>query len=211
MNAKGSIDVGKVIDGGRVNGLQIGLLIMCGLCLVLDGFDVQAMGYVAPAIIHAWGISKASMGPVFGASLFGLMLGALGLSVLADKIGRRPVPIGATFAFGCLMLATTRVTNIDALLVLRFVTGLALGCIMPNAMSLAGEFSAARMRVTSMMLISCGFTAGAAAGGFVSAALIPAFGWPSVFIAGGVLPLILALAMAIWLPESTSSWSSSIA
>jgi AAHS family 4-hydroxybenzoate transporter-like MFS transporter len=73
---------------------------------------------------------------------------------------------------------------------------------MPNAMSLSGEFSAARFRVTSMMLVSCGFTFGAAVGGFVSAILIPVFGWQSVFIAGGVLPLCLAVAMAIWLPES---------
>lgn len=202
MNASQTIDVGRVIDHGRTNPLQIGLLVMCGLCLVLDGFDVQSIGYVAPAIIHAWGIPKSAMGPVFGASLFGLMIGALGLSVLADRVGRRPVLIGATTAFGCLMLATTLVTSVSSLLAIRFITGLALGCIMPNAMSLAGEFSAARFRVTSMMLVSCGFTLGAAAGGFVSAALIPAFGWQSVFLAGGILPLCLALAMALALPES---------
>ncbi len=202
MTPSQTIDVGRVIDDGRTNALQISVMIMCGLCLVLDGFDVQSIGYVAPAIIHAWGIPKASMGPVFGASLFGLMVGALGLSVLADRIGRRPVLVGATFAFGCLMLATSLATSVGILLALRFVTGIALGCIMPNAMSLAGEFSAARSRVTSMMLVSCGFTLGAVVGGFVSAALIPAFGWQSVFVAGGVLPLCLALAMAIALPES---------
>ncbi|WP_240648017.1 MFS transporter [Pararobbsia silviterrae] len=202
MSPSQTIDVGRVIDSGRTNARQMTLLILCGLCLVLDGFDVQSIGYVAPALIHAWGVPKAAMGPVFGASLFGLMVGALGLSLLADRIGRRPVIIGATFAFGCLMLATAGATSIQTLLALRFVTGLALGCIMPNAMSLAGEFSAARFRVTSMMLVSCGFTFGAAAGGFVSAALIPAFGWPSVFIAGGILPLCLAIAMVFALPES---------
>jgi AAHS family 4-hydroxybenzoate transporter-like MFS transporter len=115
MSAHDTIDVGRVIDSGRTNALQVGLLIMCGLCLVLDGFDVQSIGYVAPAIIHAWGIPKSAMGPVFGASLFGLMIGALGLSVLADRIGRRPVIVGATFVFGCLMLATTQVGSVSCL------------------------------------------------------------------------------------------------
>src|SRR5207247_10609396 len=63
------------------------------------------------------------------------------------------------------------------LLVLRFVTGLAMGAIIPNAMALAGEFSPARFRVTLMMIVSSGFIIGGAIGGGVAALLIPAFGW----------------------------------
>jgi AAHS family 4-hydroxybenzoate transporter-like MFS transporter len=73
---------------------------------------------------------------------------------------------------------------------------------MPNAMALVSEYSPGKSRVTRMMLISCGFTAGAAIGGFASAALIPSYGWQSVFWIGGLLPVLLALAMLLWLPES---------
>lgn len=62
-----------------------------GITVVMDGFDVQAMGYVAPAIIEQWGVDKAALGPVFAAGLFGMLIGSLCLSVLADRIGRRPV------------------------------------------------------------------------------------------------------------------------
>ena len=44
---------------------------------------------------------------------------------------------------------------------------------MSNAMALAGEYSPKRRRVSLMMWVSCGFTAGAMLGGVVSAALIP--------------------------------------
>src|SRR5450631_4660279 len=98
------------------------------------------MGYVAPAIIQEWGISKANLGPVFGAGLFGMLVGSLTLSVLADKIGRRPVLIGATLFFAICMLATARVTTLMQLEILRFIAGLGLGAIMPNAMALAGEY-----------------------------------------------------------------------
>jgi len=91
---------------------------------------------------------------------------------------------------------------VGALLVLRFITGLGLGCIMPNAMALAGEFSPARSRVTWMMLVSCGFTVGAALGGFVSAALLSRFGWHAVFLVGGLVPLAIGVMMVQWLPES---------
>ena len=178
------------------------LLVIAGLAVLMDGFDVQAMGFVAPAVIQAWGVSKASLGPVFGAGLLGMLVGSLALSVLADRVGRRPVMLGATLFFACAMLATARVTTIGELEAIRFVTGLGLGAIMPNAMALAGEHSAAGNRVTMMMLVSCGFTGGAVLGGLVSAAIIPAYGWQSVFYVGGAFPLVLAALMVGGLPES---------
>ncbi|KHL07692.1 UNVERIFIED_CONTAM: 4-hydroxybenzoate transporter, partial [Mumia flava] len=87
------IDLVRLIDQGKVGGFQILLLAICGLCLIIDGFDVQAMGYVAPAIIKDWNITKASLGPVFGAGLFGMLVGSLVFGVLGDRFGRRPVLI----------------------------------------------------------------------------------------------------------------------
>ena len=197
-----TVNVDQVVEQGRFGAFQFGLLLLCGLCLIIDGFDVQAMGYVAPAIIGDWGVSKASLGPVFGAGLFGMLLGSLVLTPVGDRYGRRPVLIVSTLFFAVCMLATTQVTTLNQLLVLRFITGFGLGSIMPNAMALVGEFSPSSSRVTRMMLVSCGFTVGAAAGGFVSAALIPAYGWHAVFWVGGTVPLLLGIAMLFWLPES---------
>ncbi|MFP3646861.1 MFS transporter [Paraburkholderia sp. SIMBA_054] len=196
------IEVERALADAHRPTFQLMLLVLCGLCLVIDGFDAQAMGYVAPSVIGEWHVSKAALGPVFSASLFGMLLGALGLSVLADRIGRRPVLIGSTFFFALSMLATPFVSTIPALITLRFITGLGLGCIMPNAMALVGEFSTPAHRVKRMMLVSCGFTLGAAIGGFISAALIPAYGWRAVFWVGGAVPLVLGVAMLAALPES---------
>jgi AAHS family 4-hydroxybenzoate transporter-like MFS transporter len=52
------------------------------------------------------------------------------------------------------------------------------------------------------MAITVGFTAGAAFGGFVAAALIPSYGWRSVFYFGGIVPFFIAIAMLFALPES---------
>ncbi|WP_248321387.1 MFS transporter [Caballeronia sp. Sq4a] len=199
---KTTIDVERALGDAHRPAFHFMLLALCGLCLVIDGFDAQAMGYVAPAVIAEWGVPKSALGPVFSASLFGMLLGALGLSVLADRIGRRPVLIGATLFFGLTMIATAFTHSLPVLTALRFVTGLGLGCIMPNAMALVGEFSSTQHRVKRMMLVSCGFTLGAALGGFLSAALIPSLGWRSVFWVGGAVPLVLALAMFVGLPES---------
>ncbi len=196
------VNVADIIDNSKIGRFQIGMLVLCSLCLIVDGFDVQAMGYVAPALVQDWHIARADLGPVFGAGLFGVLLGSLLFSMVADKIGRRPVLIGATVFFSVLTLLTAQASTITQMLALRFVTGMGLGCIVPNALALVGEYSPRRMRVSMMMTAGAGFTAGAALGGLISAWLIPGFGWRAVFYFGGAAPLMLSVAMFFLLPES---------
>ena len=181
---------------------QIWIFTLCGLCLIMDGFDVQSIGYVAPAIITDWKIANADMGPVFSAGLLGLFLGSILFSMLADRIGRRPVILGATLAFSTLTLLTARASSPGELLMFRALAGLGLGAILPNATALIGEFSPPRLRIKTMMIVTNGFTIGAMIGGFLSAWLIPRYGWRSVFVAGGAIPLLILIPMFVSLPES---------
>lgn len=197
-----TVEVTGVVDASRFGPYQLLVVALCALCLVMDGFDVQAMGYVAPVVIREWGIARETLAPVFGAGLFGMLIGSLTFSALADKIGRRPVLIGATLFFSACMIATGFAQTIEQLIVWRFLAGLGLGCIMPNAMALAGEYSPRRIRVTLMMIVSCGFTLGGVVGGLITAVLIPAFGWRAVFFVGGAIPLAMGVLMWLALPES---------
>jgi len=99
-------------------------------------------------------------------------------------------------------ILTGRAQNVTQLLALRFIAGLALGSIMPNAIALVGEYASRRLRVPLMIVVGNGFTLGAAIGGFVAFWLVPRFGWRSVFYFGGVVPLVIGVAMLFLLPES---------
>ena len=178
------------------------MLLTCAAVLFLDGFDTQAIGYVAPALAKEWGLSKAALGPVFSAGLFGLMIGALVFGPLADRIGRKKIIIFSTLAFGIGTLATAFIGDVNTLLAIRFLTGLGLGGAMPNAVAMTSEFSPHRRRATMVMIMFCGFSIGAALGGLLAAALIPQFGWRAVFVVGGIAPLLLVPILALRLPES---------
>jgi MFS transporter, AAHS family, 4-hydroxybenzoate transporter len=196
------VDVAGYIDQQPVGSFQIKLLLTCAAVLFLDGFDTQAIGYVAPALAKEWGLTKAALGPVFSAGLFGLMIGALVFGPLADRIGRKKIIILSTLAFGIGTLATAFINDVGTLLLVRFLTGLGLGGAMPNAVAMTSEFSPHRRRATMVMIMFCGFSIGAALGGLLAAALIPQFGWRSVFVVGGAAPLLLAPILASRLPES---------
>ena len=196
------VDVADFIDRQPVGGFQFKLLLTCAAVLFLDGFDTQAIGYVAPALAKEWGLTKAALGPVFSAGLFGLMIGALVFGPLADRIGRKKIIILSTLAFGFGALVTAFVQDVNTLLAIRFLTGLGLGGAMPNAIAMTSEFNPRRRRATMVMIMFCGFSVGAALGGLLAAALIPHFGWRSVFVVGGVVPLLLVPILALRLPES---------
>src|ERR1700680_4338359 len=100
------VDVTEFIDRQPVGGFQLKLLLTCAAVLFLDGFDTQAIGYVAPALAKEWGLTKGALGPVFSAGLFGLMIGALLFGPLADRVGRKKIIIFSTLAFGMGALAT---------------------------------------------------------------------------------------------------------
>jgi AAHS family 4-hydroxybenzoate transporter-like MFS transporter len=202
MKTEMRVNLAQAIDDSQLSSFQIGIFVLCGVCLIVDGFDVQAMGYTAPAIIQEWKLPNALMAPVFSATLLGVLIGSFVFSMLADKLGRRPVMIGATLFFAVMTLATAQADSVAELRWIRFVAGLGLGGVMPNAVALCGEFSPRSSRVFVMMLVGNGFTAGAALGGFIAAWLIPHYGWRSVFYFGGAIPLLIALAMIIRLPES---------
>jgi AAHS family 4-hydroxybenzoate transporter-like MFS transporter len=200
--AGASLDVAEFIDAQPVGGFQLRLLLTCAAVLFLDGFDTTAIGYVAPSLAAEWHLTKGALGPVFSAGLFGLMIGALLFGPLADRIGRRKIIIFSTLAFSIGTLATAFVQDVNTLLAIRFLTGLGLGGAMPNAIALTSEFSPHRRRATMVMVMFCGFSVGAALGGFLAAGLIPHFGWRSVFVVGGAAPLLLVPVLALKLPES---------
>jgi AAHS family 4-hydroxybenzoate transporter-like MFS transporter len=196
------VDVAEFIDQQPVGRFQVRLLLTCAAVLFLDGFDTQAIGYVAPALAKEWGLTKGALGPVFSAGLFGLMIGALVFGPLADRIGRKKIIIFSTLAFGLGTLITAFVQDVNTLLAIRFLTGLGLGGAMPNAIAMTSEFNPRRRRATMVMIMFCGFSVGAALGGLLAAALIPQFGWRSVFVVGGAAPLLLVPILALRLPES---------
>ena len=202
MTTVARVNIPELLARSRVGPLQKRVFILCLLTLIIDGFDVQAMGFLIPALSADWNVEPAQFRTVLPAANFGVLIGSLVFSPLADKVGRRPVLVWATLWFAVLTLAAAFATNVTQLFWLRFVGGIGMGCIIPNATALIGEYSPAGRRVTLMMTITVGFTAGGAVAGFVARALIPAFGWQSVFLVGGTIPLVIAVAMYVGLPES---------
>jgi AAHS family 4-hydroxybenzoate transporter-like MFS transporter len=197
-----AVNVAEIIDTRPVGAFQLRAFLLCAAVLFVDGFDVQAITYVVPTITREWGLARGQLWPALTAGLVGVMLGAMFLAPLADRVGRRRVIVYSCVAFGTLSLLTVAADTLSSLVALRFLTGLGLGSALPNAIGLASEYAPHKHRALVVMFVGSGVSLGAIGAGIAATQLVAPFGWRAVFVVGGILPLVLAVLLARWLPES---------
>jgi AAHS family 4-hydroxybenzoate transporter-like MFS transporter len=198
----GSQRVDQFIDAQPVSAYQKRIIFLCFLVAALDGLDAAGVGFIGPAIRAQWHLSAAALAPIFGAGLFGTMAGGILFGPVADRYGRKTVLVASVLLFGVASLVSGFSPDVHFLVVLRFLTGMGLGGAMPNTITLTSEYAPAGKRSGYVTLMFCGFTVGASAGGLLTAQLVGTIGWEGIFIAGGVLPLILLPFLFAGLPES---------
>ena len=197
-----SHSIPELIDGARITGFQWRIFALCFLVAILDGFDTQAIAFTGPAIIQAFDLRAGALAPILTAGIVGMVLGAMALGLIGDKLGRRPAVIGAVATFGLASLATAFAQTTEQILVLRFIAGLGMGGATPVILSLAAEYGPARQRGTIMTTVLLGLPAGAILGGMLASKMLPVIGWQGIFAVGGLVPLALLGVLVFALPES---------
>ncbi|REC93000.1 MFS transporter [Pantoea ananatis] len=202
MSSVESVDVRRLINQGALSGGQIRLIVLCFIVVALDGMDIAIMGFIAPSLKASWNVTNHQLGVVISAALIGLALGAMIAGPLADRFGRRLMIIFSVLFFGLWTLVTALSHSIEQMILFRFLTGLGLGAAMPNVSTLVAEYAPERRRSFIITVVFCGFTFGAASGGFAASWLLPRYEWHSVLLLGGILPLLVLPVLIRQLPES---------
>jgi AAHS family 3-hydroxyphenylpropionic acid transporter len=180
---------------------------LCFLVAVVEGFDIQAMGVAAPRLAPQFGLTPEQMGWVFSISNIGLVIGASTGGWLADRVGRKPVFIGAVLTFGVFTLLTAATSTFGELFAMRLLAGLGFGAALPNMMAVAAEVSAPEKRASTAAAMFCGMPIGGGSSALITQVLPPDFDWRVLFIIGGILPLLLAPALYYLMPETLTKRS----
>lgn len=195
-------DISTLIQSRRMTPFQVVVVGICIVISMLDGFDVLAMAFTAPVITREWALDPTALGALFSAGLAGMAIGAVLLSPLADRYGRRASVLFCLALMTVGMLLSAFAQNTAQLFTLRLVTGLGIGSVLATINAIVAEYSSTRRRDFCIGMMTMGYSVGATLGGLISVVLLSNYGWQSVFLLGGILSTILAVVVAVVMPES---------
>jgi MFS transporter, AAHS family, vanillate permease len=178
------------------------ILLICISINFIDGADISIMAYVAPVLSEQWSINYGVLGILFAAVLTGMMLGSIGISPLADTIGRRVIVLAGILVINVTTISIAYIDSVVALVVLRFFTGLGLGAVTASLSPLLAEYMPAKWRMICVNSMAISLPGGAVVGALYSNWIIHNYGWPEVFLFSGVVGILIFLMAFSLLPES---------
>jgi AAHS family 4-hydroxybenzoate transporter-like MFS transporter len=202
MSDQTVVPVSRLLDERGLSSFHYSLIFWCVLLSLIDGYDIAAIAFAAPHLVREWGLKPGALGPVFSASLIGILFGSALFGWVGDRYGRKAALISSNLLFGVFTLAAAWSTNLEHLFWLRLLAGLGIGGVIPNIVAINAESSPRRLRAT-VALIAVGFVPlGGAIPGLVAGLLVPTHGWQILFTLGGIVPIVLAVIAIFTLPES---------
>src|SRR5438046_1425843 len=190
------------LENQRLGHLQLRVAALCTLVQICDGYDINSIGVAVPSLTHAWNLPGPAFTTAFVWSSIGILVGALSSGPIGDRFGRKPLLLASIAIFGVASLLSAFAGSLTTLAVLRFFTGLGIGGAMPGTVALTGDYTPQRLRATVIMATFTGAPIGGFLCGQVAGLVLPSFGWPGIFIVGGVVPLLIFVALLLSLPES---------
>jgi MFS family permease len=158
-----------------------------------------------PLMADAFHVAPTAFAAAASGSLAGMAIGAMLLSPLADRFGRRPMLIVSLVILGSATLLATQASGPTQIAVWRTVAGCGLGAVVPITIAIVADIAPAARRVTIVTLMASGFTVGAASSGLIAPLLSQHWGWQGLFAYGGIMPLAIAVLCYWGIPESRPS------
>ncbi len=195
------IDMEELVDNAKFNNFHWIMLIMTAIVLIFDGYDVFIYGALLPKLMEEWQIDAITAGALGSYALFGMMFGAFIFGALADKFGRKNTIIACLVLFSITTFFNGFATNPTEFGIYRFIAGLGMGGVMPNAVALITEYAPKRMKNMLVTIMFSGYAVGGMMAAGLGIILIPQFGWPSVFFVG-IAPLVLLPLFIVYMPDS---------
>ena len=196
------------LDNSKFNGFHKVLLAIGFFVITFSGYELSVFGSIVPVVIKEWNISTTQVGFIGSSAMFGMMLGAILLSFLADKFGVKKLLIVSIFIFNFFIVCATFTNSGLMFGICRFMAGVGSGGATPIVISLLTEYSPKANKAKMVAFAICGNQIGGILAPLVAMNVMPQFGWKPVLWLS-ILPLLLIPVFVKVIPESARYLSQS--
>lgn len=198
-----AITVEQGLQAAGVGRFQYRLFSMFSLVWLAAAMQVLAVGFTAPSISATFEISLSAALHTGTAFFVGMLIGALALGRLADRIGRRPV-LTATVLFNAAFgFASAFAVDLQGLLLLRVLAGIGVGGTLPVVYTMMAEFLPSDRRGRWLVFMESFWAVGTVVLGVLSLFAVQwdRQAWRVIFSCTS-LPLLIGVAFKFFLTES---------
>lgn len=196
--------IDAVLERSGTGRFQRRLLGVFGLVWTADAMQVLAVGFTAASIAATFGLTVPQALQTGTLFFLGMLIGAAVFGRLADRFGRRNILIGTVAMDAVFGLASAFAPDFQTLLLLRFLTGLAVGGTLPVDYAMMAEFLPPSRRGRWLVMLE-GFwavgTVAVALTAWAASAAGIADAWRVIFFVTA-LPAIVGIFLRFWIPES---------
>lgn len=196
-----SINLQQIIDQAKFNGFHLLLVFYCFLIIVFDVYDLVVFGVVLPVLMEEWNLSPVEAGMLGSYALFGMMFGAIFFGSLSDRIGRKKCIILCMLLFSTFSFLVTFSSGPTSFGIMRFIAGLGIGGLMPNAVALITEYAPQKNKSFLSTLMFSGYGVGGILAAILGVWLLPLYGWKIMFYIG-TAPILAIPLIIKYVPES---------
>ncbi|MBP8273544.1 MAG: MFS transporter, partial [Acidobacteria bacterium] len=196
------VDLDQLLDHASWSRYHTVLIALTALTIVFDGIDNQLLGIVMPTVMTEWGLPRAAFAPVISSAYLGMMIGGAVAGLAGDRFGRRNALLTSMLIFGAMTIGVAFTNSVSSLGWMRLLAGIGLGGAIPNAASMAAEFAPRRRRPVAVTATIVCVPLGAMIAGLLGIQVLPALGWRTLFVIGGIAPIVAAALLVFVLPES---------
>jgi putative MFS transporter len=198
------LTIDEALTRGGTGVFQWRLLCIFGLVWAADAMQVIAVGFAAPSIALTFDIDRVTALNVGTVFFLGMFVGAFFFGRLADRIGRKWVLIATVAMDAVFGLASVFTGDFTVLLILRFLTGIAVGGTLPVDYAMMAEFLPPRSRGRWLVWLEGFWAIGTiivALTAWSAASLEAAAAWRWIFLVAA-LPALIGFFLRFWIPES---------
>lgn len=190
-------------DGGftilGISGRRLAAVLIGWFFVIFDGYDLIVYGTVQTELMEEWNLSSAQAGTVGSMAFIGMVIGAILIGRLSDRVGRKTAVIGSVVVLSVFTLLCAFAPNAIIFGTFRLIAGLGLGGLVPSVNAMTADLVPAKKMSAWSTVMMSGVPIGGSIAAILAQFIVPwhdFWGWRTMFLIA-LVPLVIGLPIAL--------------
>ncbi|GAB3692213.1 MFS transporter [Corynebacterium nasicanis] len=182
-----------------IGGRRLAAVLIGWFFVVFDGYDLIVYGTVQTHLMEEWNLNSAQAGTLGSTAFLGMVIGAVWVGRLSDRVGRKFAVIGSVIVLSVFTLLCAFAISPWMFGAFRLLAGIGLGGLVPSVNAMTSDLVPRRTMSAWATVMMSGVPLGGSFAAILAQFIVPSheeWGWRFMFLVA-IVPLIIGLPIAM--------------